>query len=239
MAKYEKAPYYLVIRTDKYTGNFERECIAYCFGRLDDVQEGGFNTYSRAFWNSVAGTDCDSFSDMEKFEETYELKNQIDMSLDLLKSLEEDNPDNEDLKDTIASIEERKRKIAEENYKTDIRRLYDTYLCSTYQEVDDWEQETFYNIGRYKKNSKHCDSIYVQLKEPLSEYFENIVIPRIRTFFNDDVIEIFEKYNHVCHWNQKRPESYSPYEHIKLISLELFDKDNNLIKTYDIKDKES
>ena len=43
-----------------------------------------------------------------------------------------------------------------------ISRLYDTYLCYTYQEVDDWMQDTFYNIDSFYKNKEYTDLLAVQ-----------------------------------------------------------------------------
>ena len=58
--KQKKAPYYLLIHTNSYTGNFDRELIAYCIGRLDDIQKDHCPEFIKPFWNSVAGGGIDS-----------------------------------------------------------------------------------------------------------------------------------------------------------------------------------
>ena len=59
----EKAPYKLIIHTDSYTGNFERELVAFAFGVLDKEKSDYANSYKKAFWNSVAASDIDSLEE--------------------------------------------------------------------------------------------------------------------------------------------------------------------------------
>lgn len=60
--------------------------------------------------------------------------------------------------------------------------LKDEYLFETYQEVDDWEQMTFYNVGKSTSNNSHS-CINIQLVKPLNDYWEEIVVRRIKEFF--------------------------------------------------------
>lgn len=85
----------------------------------------------------------------------------------------------------------------------------------TYQEVDDWEQMTFYNItGMINENRD--SAIIIQLAKPLNEYWESIIIPRIKKFFDEKI--------------------YDSSDDIKLLSLQLLNKDNQVLKDYLAKD---
>lgn len=223
--KQKKAPYYLLIHTNSYTGNFDRELIAYCIGRLDDIQKDHCPEFIKPFWNSVAGGGIDSYEDYINCEEK-EVADGLD---DLLKCLEDikatldtgDKP-----RETFAQKEERLKK---ERYEKDVCRLYDRYLCETYQQVDDWEQDIFYNIESFYKNKEYnCDTVFVQLNEPLPEHLEEIVIKRIKEFFENDIYNIIRDYRWVCSFGEK----CSSKEDYKLLDLELVDKNYNLIKKY-------
>ena len=133
----------------------------------------------------------------------------------------------------IANYEQYKDLLKTMNDNSDdYKNLYEKYLCYTYQIVDDWEQETFYNINSYYKNSKYnCDSIYIGLKEPLDEKYEKIIIPRIKAFFEENVYDIFEKYKYISTHNAFPAflEETKP----TLLDIDLIkSKDNSLVKKY-------
>lgn len=150
--------YELIIKTNSYVGNFERELISYAFGTLDNVQMemGSFHgDYEMdLFWKEEFGTDRKGYYD------DYDLK--------------------------------------------------DKYLFETFQDVDDWEQMIFYYmIDGY-------NTLAVQLYQPLDEFWEEIVIRRIKKFFEIKPC----KYSHTIS------------EDCKLIDLYLIDSSQNIIKRY-------
>lgn len=151
--------YELIIKTNSYTGNFERELISYSLGTLDVVQmELGRNFHGsyemNLFWEEEFN------SERRDYYDDYELK--------------------------------------------------DEYLMETYQEVDDWEQVTFYHM------TDDCNSLAIQLVKPLNEYWEEIVIRRIKKFF--DV--------HPCRYDWTLPKNG------ELLDLYLVDSNGDRIKDY-------
>ena len=105
--------------------------------------------------------------------------------------------------------------------------LIKDYLFETYQEVDDWEQFTFYYISKYFKDKEwNCNSLYIQLDKPLNEIWENIIIRRIIKFFKDERIRQ-EEYGCLkfANWNERH-----------LISIELVDDKDNVVKEYNLTD---
>lgn len=151
--------YELIIKTNSYTGNFERELISYALGILDSVQ-----------------------MELGDFHGSYEM--------DLFWK-EEFNS---------------RRKEYYEDYE-----LKDEYLIETYQDVDDWEQMTFYHSG-----DEDFNLLAIQLVKPLNDYWEEIIIRRIKKFF------------------KKRPcrYSYTLPENAELLDLYLIDSNENRIKDY-------
>lgn len=219
------APYKLLIHTNSYTGNFDRELVAYVVGILDEYQKSHSNSYKKAFWNSVAASDIDSLEEYTSAENDPEGASAFIRQLNNIEERLNSILNNEQL----ADLEDKKAKREQEEYNNSILRLYDTYLCYTYQRVDDWEQDTFYNICSFYKNEEYnCDTIYIQLNKPLSEKLEKIVIERIKGFFENDVYNIIENYEWICQFGQPKQGK----ENYKLLDLELVDKDNNLIKKY-------
>lgn len=91
--------------------------------------------------------------------------------------------------------------------------LLQDYLFETFQDVDDWEQLTFYQIDWNAMHREKRDVMVVQLAKPLSEYWENIIIPRMKDFFI------------------KKPYEYMDKD-AKLIGITLYDSKHNSIKTY-------
>lgn len=95
--------------------------------------------------------------------------------------------------------------------------LYKDYLLETFQDCDDWEQLTFYTIDWDALWNAQLDSegniLRIQLAKPLSEYWENIIIPRMKAFFI------------------KRPYEYLDKD-AELISINLLDRTGSVIKEY-------
>jgi hypothetical protein len=228
MNKKRKCPYYLLIHTNSYTGNFERELIAYTLGILDEEQKDYAPDFIKAFWTSYAGNGCVSLEDYDNFEKMLD-PSYIDGLFDVLNIIENKTIEDIDENEFKKCVEEKKKQRENENYDKDIRRLYDTYLCYTYQSVDDWEQDTFYNIKSFYKNEKHnCDTVFIQLNSQLPEHLEKIIIERIKSFFENDIYNIIKNYEWVCSFGHKRNSN----EDYKLLDLELVDNKNNLIKKY-------
>jgi hypothetical protein len=67
--------------------------------------------------------------------------------------------------------------------------LYRDYLLETFMECDDWEQLCFYYIDFdiYHKNGSNV--LKIQLAKPLSRYWEEIIIPRMKAFFDKKIYE--------------------------------------------------
>lgn len=87
------------------------------------------------------------------------------------------------------------------------------YLFETFQDVDDWEQLTFYQIDWDIMHKEKRDVLKVQLVQPFSEYWENIIIPRMKNFFIE------------------RPYKYMD-KNAQLISIRLLDRKGNVVKEY-------
>lgn len=214
----------LIIHTNKYTGNFERELVAYSLGILQESQMDHSESFQKAFWTSVAGVGINSYDEYLskiKNNDNFNDDNFFDVmdraSLVLGKLSEED-------------IKKRKEKRLQEKIDTDWSNFYENFLEKTYQWVDDIEEDTFYNIESYYKNNKYnCDSIYIQLKKEPTEYFEKTIINRIKDFFENNILDIITNYDWVCQFGHK---SFQDNSDLKLLDLELIDENNNLIKKY-------
>ena len=91
--------------------------------------------------------------------------------------------------------------------------LLQDYLLETFQECDDWEQLTFYTIDWdiYHKNGSNI--LKIQLTRPLSKDWEEIIIPRMKAFFNNKIYEYLK-------------------EEDKLISIALCDRKGCVVKEY-------
>ena len=168
MVKQMLVPYKLVLVSNSWTGNFERELIGYAMGCLDDVQmDIDFAYEERAmFWKDIYNED----TPREYFD-------------------------------------------GDEKYN-----LLSEFLLETYHNVDDWSQNTFYTVecGSHIQalQSEDADScIVIQLLKPLDEHWETIIIPRIKSFFENRV------YPHLR-------------EEAKILQLCLIDSNNNIIKDY-------
>ena len=85
--------------------------------------------------------------------------------------------------------------------------LLQDYLVETFQECDDWEQLTFYYIDWYARGRQ---LLKIQLAKPFDEYWEGIIIPRMKAFFAEHIYE----------------------DKAKLINIKLLDEQGNVIKNY-------
>jgi hypothetical protein len=85
--------------------------------------------------------------------------------------------------------------------------LLQDYLFETFQECDDWEQLTFYSIDW---NVTDRELFKIQLAKPFDDYWEGIIIPRMKAFFEKHVYE----------------------DKAKLISIKLLDRDGKVLKEY-------
>ena len=88
--------------------------------------------------------------------------------------------------------------------------LLQDYLFETFQECDDWEQLTFYSIDWDTMHKEKRDVLKIQLAKPLDEYWEGIIIPRMKAFFAEHIYE----------------------DKAKLISIKLLDAQGNTLKNY-------
>ena len=88
--------------------------------------------------------------------------------------------------------------------------LLQDYLFETFQECDDWEQLTFYSIDWDIMHKEKRDVLKIQLAKPLDEYWEGIIIPRMKAFFAEHIYE----------------------DKAKLISIKLLDEQGNILKNY-------
>ena len=67
------------------------------------------------------------------------------------------------------------------------------YLFETFQVCDDWEQLTFYQIDWDVMHRENRNVLKIQLAKPLSEYWESIIIHRMKDFFNKKPYEYMDK----------------------------------------------
>ena len=88
--------------------------------------------------------------------------------------------------------------------------LLQDYLFETFQNCDDWEQLTFYYIDWDTKHKEKRDVLKIQLAKPFDEYWEGIIIPRMKEFFEKHIYE----------------------DKAKLISIKLLDGQGNIVKNY-------
>lgn len=166
LRKLQEPNYKLMISTDSYTGNFERELISYVFGILDSVQME--IAYSQEY--------RDVFYKEENMTE----------------------------EQCYAFLEE--------------------YLFERHQNVDDWEQMTFYEICSYKEYG-HCTSIAVFLDKPLDNEWEKRFLRRIQEFFGGAYKEIEDVV-----WQRQFGHDSNLKKLPELLNIELI-KNKKVIKT--------
>ena len=91
--------------------------------------------------------------------------------------------------------------------------LYRDYLLETFQECDDWEQLTFYTIDWDIYHENGSNVLKIQLAKPLSREWEEIIIPRMKAFFDKKIYEYLN-------------------EDDELISITLCDRKGEVVKEY-------
>lgn len=91
--------------------------------------------------------------------------------------------------------------------------LYKDFLLETFQECDDWEQLTFYTIDWNILHKNGSNVLKIQLAKPLSREWEEIIIPRMKAFFDKKVYEYLK-------------------EDYELISITLCDRRGRVVKEY-------
>lgn len=91
--------------------------------------------------------------------------------------------------------------------------LYKDYLLETFMECDDWEQLTFYTIDWNILHKNGSNVLKIQLAKPLSREWEEIIIPRMKTFFDKKIYEYLK-------------------EDDELISITLCDRKGEVVKEY-------
>ena len=91
--------------------------------------------------------------------------------------------------------------------------LYKDFLLETFQVSDDWEQLTFYTIDWEIMHKNGSNILRVQLAKPLSKEWEEIIIPRMRAFFDKKIYEYIG-------------------EKDKLISITLCNRKGEVVKEY-------
>lgn len=67
------------------------------------------------------------------------------------------------------------------------------YLLETFQDVDDWWQLTFYQIDWEVMHREKRNVLKIQLAKPLSTQWEEIIIPRMKKFFDRKIYEHIDK----------------------------------------------
>lgn len=87
------------------------------------------------------------------------------------------------------------------------------YLLETFQDVDDWSQLTFYRIDWNAMHKEGREVLCIQLAKPFGKYWEDIIIPRMKDFFNKKIYE----------WM---------HDDTELISIKLYNRAGNLVKEY-------
>ena len=91
--------------------------------------------------------------------------------------------------------------------------LLKDYLLETFQDVDDWWQLTFYQIDWDIMHKNGSNVLKIQLAKPLSGEWEEIIIPRMKKFFDD------------------RPYAYLDKD-AELISITLCNRKGEVVKEY-------
>jgi hypothetical protein len=91
--------------------------------------------------------------------------------------------------------------------------LLKDYLFETFQDVDDWSQLTFYQIDWDVMHTEKRDVLRIQLAKPLDKYWEGIIIPRMKAFFEKKIYK----------WMKDDTE---------LIYIRLYDSKDRVVKEY-------
>lgn len=224
MAKEKKeiiVPYKLIIHTTASSYEFLDELAAFCFGKLFDRNERDFNKYLFAFWNGVCNDNVYSLKDYEKLNKPSKKLSRFYEKYFFKETSELDYTD-------LEKFNEQERLFEANFHEKEITRLYDTYLVISPQEIDGGRFKTYYNVCSYNDDSKK-DSMYIQLFAPLSEHFEELIITRIKKFFELNIIDVMKEYEcKTIFLKEEVPNS----KEIKLLDLELIDECGNIVKKY-------
>lgn len=108
----------------------------------------------------------------------------------------------------VGGIPPIKYEVAVEHYA-----LLCDYLLETFQEDDDWEQLTFHTIDWDAMHKDKRDILKIQLVKPLSKDLEDIIIPRMKEFFDKKIYKYMTSSD-------------------KLIGIRLVDRKGNVVKEY-------
>lgn len=226
--KMEKSLYYLEICTNSYTGNFVKEFVGFCIGIIDD--KGSVTEYTKAFWNNVIASDIYSLEKYKEMEKQF-LEHYLQSSEEILEQMNRSRKSRlRNITHTLEEAEAFRNRYIEKKKDNKLISFYETGLCYTSQWVSDVVEDTFYNIACSGPDS-FADKIYIQLNDPLNKEIEDIIIPRIMLFFDDNVMQIIEAYIWLCHNGSIPDELYAPKE-ISLLKLELIHQSGEVIRKY-------
>ena len=226
----EKSPYYLEICTDSYTGNFVKEFVGFRIGIIDD--KGSVTEYTKVFWNNVIASDIYSLEKYKEMEKEF-IEHYLESAEEILEQMNCSRKSRlRNITHTLEEAEAYRNRYMEKKKDNKLISFYDMGLCYTSQWVDDVVKDTFYNIACSSDGpGSFADKVYIQLNEPLSKEMEDIIIPRIMSFFDDNVMRVIEAYIWLCHNGSIPDELYAPKE-IKLLTLELIDQSGEVIRKY-------
>jgi hypothetical protein len=102
---------------------------------------------------------------------------------------------------------------AEFRQEVESYELYRDYLLETFMECDDWEQLSFYYIDFDAFHKEGRNVLKIQLAKPLSREWEEIIIPRMKAFFDKKIYEYLR-------------------EDDELTGITLCDRKGNVVKEY-------
>lgn len=187
----------LVIKTDSYAGNFERELVGFVFGRLSEEQEEAKygREYVKAFWNN--------YGNIDSYEQYILKKEKDDEFIKLMNT---------------ANFLLGKKEVKLED-SLNILDVYDEYLEFNREMSDDDYETTYYDI-----NDK---DVIVYFKKELPDEVMSNFIKRIKIFFENNVLSIFENYIYLCQFG-----NLSSTKEVKLLGIEL-EKDGKTVKRYE------
>lgn len=210
---YKQKPNFLLkIKTDDYAGSYERELMAYSLGILSGscmyyYEDGdlffreSFDKYFKKYWKREG---CRNYAE-------YMLKYPVIYQKEFMKTFKTLCGDSD------MGCEEYLQKHPVVPATDKYTDFYENMLHPTWQVVDDWEEETFYNIH-------HADSgrtIVIQIRDENFSRTEvgQRLLKRIRKFF---------KKGYAC----KIAKSYKKPP--KLLSLALFDINEQLVEEFPV-----
>lgn len=191
---FRESKYYLVIHTDSYAENFERELISYCIGIIPPECGDYAKTFEKIFWNNEVSSSINSYEEYKK------------------------------------SIEEKKKVFGDCDISEDkFTYFYENYLVKSDIFNGLFHYDSFYDLDfYYNQNSLDLNTICIFLNEIPDERFEEILVRRIKNFFDKNVYKVVKDFECLSQFEELSTEKGG----FKLLDLELIDKDKNLIKKY-------